>query len=128
MKGTRKWKCAVKIQALFRGYAFRVKRKRALERLHKKPKAEQQEEEFDFMEDEDFDAEAFLDVKQENLEQGDIFTGANASLLDKYVQVLAFEQKARETANQQKQFNHQARKHVSPMGPAGNQPNIPKGQ
>ena len=49
------------------------------------------EEEFDFMEDEDFDAEAFLDVKQENLEQGDIFTGANASLLDKYVQVLAFE-------------------------------------
>ena len=58
------------------------------------------------MEDEDFDAEAFLDVKQENLEQGDIFTGANASLLDKYVQVLAFEQKARESANQQKQFNH----------------------
>ena len=49
--------------------------------------------------DDDFDAEAFLDVKQENLEQGDIFTGANASLLDKYVQVLAFEQKAREAAS-----------------------------
>ena len=69
MKGTRKWKCAVKIQSLFRGYAFRVKRKRALQRLNKKPQAEKKEEdEFDFLEGEDFDAEAFLDVKQENLE------------------------------------------------------------
>ena len=38
MKGTKKWRCAVKIQAVFRGYAFRVKRKRALERLGVKPK------------------------------------------------------------------------------------------
>ena len=30
MKGTRKWKSTVKIQALFRGYAFRIKRTRAL--------------------------------------------------------------------------------------------------
>ena len=45
-------------------------------------------DDLDPLADDDFDAEAFLDVKQENLEQADIFTGANASLLDKYVQVL----------------------------------------
>ena len=42
--------------------------------------------ELDFLKgDEDFDAEAFLNVKQENLEQADIFSGANASLMDKYI-------------------------------------------
>ena len=45
------------------------------------------------MDDDDFDAEAFLNVKQENLEQADIFSGANASLMEKYIQVLSFEQK-----------------------------------
>ena len=34
---------------------------------------------------EDFDAEAFLGVKQENLERVDIFSGANASLMEKYI-------------------------------------------
>ena len=95
MKGTRKWKSTVKIQALFRGYAFRIKRKRALQRLKDNPKLEvkggNELDDFDPLADDDFDAEAFLDVKQENLEQADIFTGANASLLDKYVQVLQYE-------------------------------------
>ena len=42
----------------------------------------------------DFDAEAFLNVKKENLEQADIFSGANASLMEKYIQVLSYEQRA----------------------------------
>ena len=72
MKGTRKWKSTVKIQALFRGYAFRVKRKRALQRLAANPKrdakGDDELDDFDPLADDDFDAEAFLDVKQENLE------------------------------------------------------------
>ena len=43
--------------------------------------------------EEDFDAEAFLNVKQENLVEADIFSGANASLMEKYIQVLSYEQK-----------------------------------
>ena len=35
--------------------------------------------------DGDFDSEAFLDVKMENLEQADIFACANASLMEKYI-------------------------------------------
>ena len=68
MKGTRKWKSTVKIQAMFRGYAFRTKRKKALQRLNENPKhdakAEDGLDEFDLLAaDDDFDAEAFLDVK-----------------------------------------------------------------
>ena len=37
--------------------------------------------------DDDFDAEAFLDVKKENLEQADIF--ADKGLVEKYIQVLS---------------------------------------
>ena len=37
------------------------------------------------MGEDDFDAEAFLGVKQENLENVDIFAGANKSLMDKYI-------------------------------------------
>lgn len=37
------------------------------------------------MGDDDFDAEAFLGVKPENLEKGDLFSGANATLMDKYI-------------------------------------------
>lgn len=43
------------------------------------------------MGDTDFDAEAFLDVKPENLEKVDIFSGANASLMEKYIQVLSYD-------------------------------------
>ena len=96
-KGTRKYKAANKIQALFRGFAFRVKRKRALAKLGL-PKADKGLDGDDLgdldlmMGDTDFDAEAFLDVKPENLEQADIFSGANASLMEKYIKVLSFEQ------------------------------------
>jgi hypothetical protein len=38
-----------------------------------------------FMEDGDFDADAFLDIKMENLQQADIFAGANAGLMEKYI-------------------------------------------
>jgi hypothetical protein len=36
----------------------------------------------------DFDVEAFFDVKQENLEKGDLFAGANESLMDKYIEMM----------------------------------------
>ena len=65
---------ATKIQAAFRGYLFRIKRKRALAKLGNKVN----DSEFD----DDFDAEAFLDVKKENLEQADIFKGG---LVEKYI-------------------------------------------
>ena len=44
------------------------------------------------MGDDEFDAEAFLDVKPENLEYADIFSGANAGLMEKYIKVLSYEQ------------------------------------
>ena len=89
-KGTRKYKAAMKIQSLFRGFAFRVKRRRALEKLSKKTgQGEDLGDDFGDMDpllgDDDFDAEAFLGVKPENLEKGDIFSGANADLMDKYI-------------------------------------------
>jgi hypothetical protein len=59
-KSTKGYKMATKLQAAFRGYLFRVKRKRALAKLNNKVNVN----EFDG----DFDAEAFLDVKRENLE------------------------------------------------------------
>ena len=95
-KGTRKYKAATKIQSLFRGFAFRVKRRRALERLaNKTGQADGLDDELGdldpLMGDADFDAEAFLGVKPENLEKGDIFSGANADLMDKYIQVLSYE-------------------------------------
>lgn len=40
------------------------------------------------MGEEEFDADAFLDVKQENLKEVDVFAGASAGLMDKYIQVL----------------------------------------
>jgi len=70
LKGTKKYKSANKIQALYRGFAFRVKRKRALAKLGNRGKGEAEDEalgDFDLGDDE-FDAEAFLDVKPENLE------------------------------------------------------------
>lgn len=73
---------ATKVQAAFRGYMFRIKRKRALARLQKTVK-----EQADPFGDDDFDAEAFLDVKKENLEQADIF--ADRGLVEKYIQVLS---------------------------------------
>lgn len=94
LKGTRKYKAANKIQALFRGFAFRVKRKRALAKLTsgKDGMDKDDDMDLDFLEGaDDFDAEAFLNVKQENLEQADIFSGANASLMEKYIQVLSYE-------------------------------------
>ena len=51
--------------------------------------------ELDPLGDDDFDAEAFLDVKQENLEEVDIFAGANQDLMDKYIQVLQHDYKKR---------------------------------
>ena len=70
LKGTKKWKAATKIQALFRGFSFRLKRKRALERLSKSKQVKgtnkdpcESKEEFDFMGEEEFDADAFLDIK-----------------------------------------------------------------
>jgi hypothetical protein len=97
-KGTRKYKAAARIQALFRGFAFRVKRKRALARLagaatQAPPEAA---DPLDPLGDDDFDAEAFLDVKQENLEEVDIFAGANEGLLEKYIQVLSYDHAKRE--------------------------------
>ena len=76
---------------------FRVKRKRALAKLglSKADKGLDGDDLGDLdlmMGDTDFDAEAFLDVKPENLEQADIFSGANASLMEKYIKVLSFEQ------------------------------------
>ena len=94
LKGTRKYKAANKIQALFRGFAFRVKRKRALAKLTsgKDGMDNDDDMDLDFLKGaDDFDAEAFLNVKQENLEQADIFSGANASLMEKYIQVLSYE-------------------------------------
>ena len=98
--------------ALFKGFAFRVKRKRALAKLSQKGgkggdlELEDNGEFDDLMGDNDFDAEAFLNVKQENLEKADIFSGANASLMEKYIQVLSFDQKQK---NQQR----------APLPPAG---------
>ena len=76
------------------------------------------------MGEDDFDAEAFLGVKPENLEKADIFSGANATLMDKYIQVLSYEQ----TSKGQMQkggppglppptggFQHVARKQVQQM-------------
>ena len=71
LKGTRKYKAATKIQALFRGHAFRVKRKRALAKLGRpsdKGLDGDEDDDIDILGDGDFDAEAFLDVKPENLE------------------------------------------------------------
>ena len=96
LKGTKKYKAANKIQALYRGFAFRIKRKRALAKLTSGNEGlEGDEMDLDFLKGDggDFDAEAFLNVKQENLEQADIFSGANASLMEKYIQVLSYEQK-----------------------------------
>lgn len=82
----------MKIQSLVRGFAFRVKRRRALEKLSKKTGNKDDNDfgddlgDFDnLMGDDDFDAEAFLAVKPENLEKGDLFSGANATLMDKYI-------------------------------------------
>jgi hypothetical protein len=75
---------ATKVQAAFRGYMFRIKRKRALARLQKTVK---DQDLIDPLGDDDFDAEAFLDVKKENLEQADIF--ADKGLVEKYIQVLS---------------------------------------
>ena len=120
LKGTRKYKAANKIQALFRGYSFRVKRKRLLAKLSQNPG---KGGEFDddlgmdpLLGDDDFDAEAFLNVKQENLEQADIFSGANASLMEKYIQVLSYEQKQKATASNLPPtgFNHPGRRQVAP--------------
>ena len=65
MKGTRKYKAANKIQALFRGFAFRIKRKRALAKLSGKDGMDKDDDlDLDFLKGEgDFDAEAFLNVK-----------------------------------------------------------------
>lgn len=70
---------------------------RALAKLSGKPGngLEGEDLDLDFLKGEDggdFDAEAFLNVKKENLEQADIFSGANASLMEKYIQVLSYEQ------------------------------------
>ena len=73
---------ATKVQAAFRGYLFRIKRKRALKKLKQQQPSIK---EGDPLGDEEFDAEAFLDVKMENLEQADIFAGANAGLMEKYI-------------------------------------------
>ena len=79
-KKTKGYQMATKVQAAFRGYMFRIKRKRALAKLQKTVK---EEAVVDPLGDEDFDAEAFLDVKKENLEQADIF--ANKGLVQKYI-------------------------------------------
>ena len=76
---------ATKIQSVFRGYLFRNKRKRALAKLKTKPKEGEGLQDDMFMEDGDFDADAFLDIKMENLQQADIFAGANAGLMEKYI-------------------------------------------
>ena len=78
-KNTKGYKMATKVQAAFRGYMFRIKRKRALAKLHQKEVAEVDP----FGDDDLFDAEAFLDVKKENLEQADIF--ADNNLVEKYI-------------------------------------------
>lgn len=70
---------ATKVQAAFRGYLFRVKRQRALAKLQQKEVANADP----FGDDDVFDAEAFLDVKKENLEQADIFKDNN--LVEKYI-------------------------------------------
>jgi len=88
-KNTRGYKMATKIQAAFRGYLFRMKRKRALAKLNFKVNSET---EFD----DDFDAEAFLDVKKENLEHADIFSGG---LVEKYIQVLSSDYNKRKNSD-----------------------------
>ena len=84
---------ATKIQALYRGFAFRVKRKRALQRLQAGGGVTKGDKSDDFELDpfgeDDFDAEAFLDVRKENLQEVDIFAGANSGLMEKYIQVLS---------------------------------------
>ena len=71
----------------------------------------------------DFDAEAFLNVKQENLVEADIFSGANASLMEKYIQVLSHEQKMKNGAPglPPTGFNHPGRRQVAP-GASGRAP------
>ena len=59
---------ATKIQSVFRGYLFRNKRKRALAKLKTKPKEGDGMQDDMFLEEGDFDADAFLDIKKENLE------------------------------------------------------------
>ena len=78
---------------------FRQKRKRALAKLGAKGDGGDDDMGLDdplLMGEDDFDAEAFLGVKQENLENVDIFAGANKSLMDKYIQVLSYEQNAKQ--------------------------------
>ena len=120
MKGTKKYKAALKIQALFKGFTFRIKRKRALAKLGAKPSQGVEDDdlgEMDMFGEDDFDAEAFLNVKQENLEKVDIFSGANASLMEKYIQVLSYEQQQKQGAGLPPPvggFNHRGRKMVPP--------------
>jgi hypothetical protein len=74
---------ATKVQAAFRGYLFRIKRKRALAKLSAPVK---EVDISDPLGEDDFDAEAFLDVRKENLEHADIFSGG---IVEKYIQVLS---------------------------------------
>ena len=97
VKKTPKYRNASKIQALVKGFLFRKRRKNALARLAQNKKQEvNQKDQFDGEDDifaeenmaKDFDVEAFFEVKQENLEAGDIFAGASESLMDKYVEMM----------------------------------------
>ena len=70
-KKTKKYQIAAKIQAHIRGFLFRLRRKRALERLNvkKKPSTTKfYDDDLIFQKDEDFDADKFFGIKQENFE------------------------------------------------------------
>lgn len=72
-KKTKRYQVAAKIQAHIRGFLFRLRRKRAIERLNMKKKPSVTkflDDDSIFQEDEDFDADKFFGIKQENFESG----------------------------------------------------------
>lgn len=68
IKKTKKYQAAAKIQGLVRGFLFRQKRKKALAKLNTDKNKDKDKSIDDFDDEmEDFDAEAFFGVKEENL-------------------------------------------------------------
>lgn len=70
-KKTKKYQILSKIQAHVKGFLFRLRRKRALAKLNKRPsKSQIKDPIFEEDEFEEFDADKFFGIKEENFESG----------------------------------------------------------
>ena len=84
-KGTKGYKSLSKLQANIKGWLFRQRRKRLLEKLGMSTK--KKEKDFFGDEDEDdFDAEAFFGIKEENLESNNM--GIDDDLMMKAIEIM----------------------------------------